>query len=63
MRFARADPDEAAARLAALIREEHADVLLSYDPQGGNGHRDHVQVHQVSAITTQVVSATRQFLR
>jgi LmbE family N-acetylglucosaminyl deacetylase len=49
VRFARADPEEAAARLAALIREERADVLLSYDPNGGYRHRDHVKVHQVGA--------------
>jgi LmbE family N-acetylglucosaminyl deacetylase len=48
-RFVRADPGEAAAKLAALIREEHADLLLSYDPQGGYGHRDHVRVHEVGA--------------
>ena len=48
-RFARADPAEAAARLAALIRDEHADLLLSYDPHGGYGHRDHVRVHEVGA--------------
>jgi LmbE family N-acetylglucosaminyl deacetylase len=49
IRFARADTAEAAARLAALLTEEHADLLLSYDPQGGYGHRDHVRVHQVGA--------------
>ena len=48
-RFVRADPGEAAARLAALIRDEHADLLLSYDPNGGYGHRDHVRVHEVGA--------------
>ncbi len=48
-RFARADVGEAAGRLAALLAEEHADLLLSYDPQGGNGHRDHIRVHQVGA--------------
>jgi LmbE family N-acetylglucosaminyl deacetylase len=53
-RFARADPGEAAAKLAGLIREEHADLLLSYDPQGGNGHRDHVKVHQVGALAAQL---------
>jgi len=47
MRFVRADTEEAAGRLAALLREEHADVLLSYDPNGGYGHRDHVKVHAV----------------
>jgi LmbE family N-acetylglucosaminyl deacetylase len=46
-RFARADPGQAAAKLAALLADEHADLLLSYDPQGGYGHRDHVRVHQV----------------
>jgi LmbE family N-acetylglucosaminyl deacetylase len=49
VRFARADPDEAAAKLAALLREEGADLLLSYDPQGQYGHRDHVMVHRVGA--------------
>jgi LmbE family N-acetylglucosaminyl deacetylase len=48
-RFARADIGEAAGKLAALLTEEHADLLLSYDPQGGYGHRDHVRVHQVGA--------------
>jgi LmbE family N-acetylglucosaminyl deacetylase len=49
VRFVRADVDEAAARLAELIREEQADLLISYDPRGGYGHRDHVKVHQVGA--------------
>lgn len=53
-RFARADVGEAASRLADLIREENADVLLSYDPGGGNGHRDHVKVHQVGARAAQM---------
>jgi LmbE family N-acetylglucosaminyl deacetylase len=48
-RFARADPEEAAAKLAALLADEHADLLLSYDARGGYGHRDHVRVHQVGA--------------
>jgi len=48
-RFARADVGEAAGRLAALLTEERADLLLSYDPQGGYGHRDHVRVHRVGA--------------
>lgn len=46
-RFARADTDEAAQRLAAILREEAADLLLSYDANGGSGHRDHVKVHEV----------------
>ena len=48
-RFARADIGEAAGKLAALLTEEHADLLLSYDQHGGYGHRDHIRVHQVGA--------------
>src|SRR5258708_26046448 len=48
-RFARADVEEAAGKLAGLLTAEHADLLVSYDPQGGYGHRDHVRVHQVGA--------------
>jgi LmbE family N-acetylglucosaminyl deacetylase len=55
-RFVRADLDEAAGRLASVIRAEHADVLLSYDPQGGYGHPDHVKVHQVGALAAQLTS-------
>jgi LmbE family N-acetylglucosaminyl deacetylase len=47
--FARCDVEEAAGRLAALLREERADLLTTYDPAGGYGHPDHVQVHRVGA--------------
>jgi LmbE family N-acetylglucosaminyl deacetylase len=53
-RFARADAEEAAGRLAGLLADEHADLLLSYDAQGGYGHPDHVQVHQVGARAAQL---------
>ena len=46
-RFVRADPAEAAGRLADVLREERADLLLGYDANGGYGHRDHVRVHEV----------------
>jgi LmbE family N-acetylglucosaminyl deacetylase len=49
MRFARADLDEAAGRLAVILHAEHADVLFGYDAAGGYGHRDHVKVHHVGA--------------
>ncbi len=49
VRFARADTGLAAGQLAAILRDEHADLLLGYDAHGGYGHRDHVQVHRVGA--------------
>ncbi|NUR08414.1 MAG: hypothetical protein HOQ45_15585 [Nocardioidaceae bacterium] len=45
--FADADVDEAARRLAVILAEERAGVLTVYDPNGGYGHPDHVQVHRV----------------
>jgi LmbE family N-acetylglucosaminyl deacetylase len=45
--FASADVQAAAERLAAVLTEEDADLLTVYDPAGGYGHPDHVQVHRV----------------
>jgi len=48
--FVAAAPEEAAERVAAVLREEAADVLTTYDPAGGYGHPDHKQVHRVGAL-------------
>ena len=45
--FWQADVDQAAHRLAAILREEAPDVLTVYDDHGGYGHPDHIQVHRV----------------
>ncbi|WP_405140811.1 PIG-L family deacetylase [Sphaerisporangium sp. NBC_01403] len=45
--FIDADIEEAAQRLAAVLKEESADLLTIYDPAGGYGHPDHVQVYRV----------------
>ncbi|MEO8850818.1 MAG: PIG-L family deacetylase [Allobranchiibius sp.] len=59
VRFARADVQEAAEKLAVILREENADVLLSYDAAGGYGHRDHVQVHHVGAKAAELAGTQR----
>jgi len=41
--------EEAATRLAAILTDEGADVLTTYDANGGYGHPDHVRVHEVGA--------------
>ncbi len=46
--FALAPVDAAAARLAAELREVRPHVLVTYDPDGGYGHPDHVQAHRVA---------------
>ncbi|MGQ4599181.1 PIG-L family deacetylase [Nocardia sp. R6R-6] len=59
VRFARADPEEAAERLAAILHEENPDVLLSYDRNGGYGHRDHVRVHEVGKRAAELAGVSR----
>ena len=58
-RFVRADTDEAAARLAAILTEEDADVLLTYDPNGGYGHPDHVKAHEVGMRAAELAGTRR----
>jgi LmbE family N-acetylglucosaminyl deacetylase len=55
-RFASADLETAAKRLAALLTEERADVLTIYDAAGGYGHVDHVQVHRVGSRAAALAS-------
>ncbi|WP_432840743.1 PIG-L deacetylase family protein [Dactylosporangium sp. CA-092794] len=53
-RFADAPARQPAARLADILRQEQADVLIGYDPRGGYGHPDHVQVHRVGALAARL---------
>lgn len=48
--FWTADVDEAADRLAAILREERVDVLTVYDEHGNYGHPDHIQVNRVGHL-------------
>ena len=45
--FWRADVVLAAERLKDLLMDEEPDLLVVYDPFGGYGHPDHIQVHRV----------------
>ena len=46
--FWRADVDEAARELAAVIREVRPHALVTYDRNGCYGHPDHIQAHRVA---------------
>ncbi len=46
--FHGADLDEAAARLAAIVREVRPEVVVSDDENGTYGHPDHVKAHAVT---------------
>jgi LmbE family N-acetylglucosaminyl deacetylase len=62
--FLNAPLEEAAARLADILRAESVDVMTHYDWHGNYGHPDHIKVHQVGkraaelAATPYVYEAT-----
>ena len=45
--FWEADFDEAVGKMVRLIRHYQPEVMTIYDPFGGYGHPDHIQVHRV----------------
>jgi len=52
--FWQADVEAASAALAELLTAEVADVLTVYDPHGGYGHPDHIQVHRVGTRAAEI---------
>ncbi len=59
--FAAADVDEAAARLAEILRDESAEVLTVYDENGNYGHPDHIQVHRVGIRAAELAGTPRVY--
>ena len=59
--FWQADVDEAADRLAAILRDVDADVLTIYDEHGNYGHPDHIQVHRVGVRAAEKAGVDRVF--
>jgi N-acetyl-1-D-myo-inositol-2-amino-2-deoxy-alpha-D-glucopyranoside deacetylase len=56
-RFIDADMEEAVGELVGIIRHLRPHVVVTYDPDGGYGHPDHIQAHRV---TTEAVAASRR---
>ena len=46
--FVNADLTEAGAALAGLLRDLRPDALVTYDPEGGYRHPDHIQAHRLT---------------
>jgi N-acetyl-1-D-myo-inositol-2-amino-2-deoxy-alpha-D-glucopyranoside deacetylase len=53
--FHQARLDEAAARLAVLIRDERPDVVVTYAEDGVYGHPDHIKAHHVTNAALELV--------
>ncbi|MEU1350044.1 N-acetyl-1-D-myo-inositol-2-amino-2-deoxy-alpha-D-glucopyranoside deacetylase [Streptomyces sp. NPDC005795] len=54
--FWSADVDEAAGHLVEVIREVRPQVLVTYDPEGGYGHPDHIQAHRVATRAAELAA-------
>ncbi len=54
-RFVDADEREAVGALVAVIRDLRPHVVVTYDPNGGYGHPDHIRTH---SVTMAAVSAS-----
>ena len=59
--FLQAPLDDAAERLAAVLREEAADVLTVYDWHGNYGHPDHIKVHAVGHRAAELAATANEF--
>lgn len=44
--FANIDAETVIARLVGLIRQRRPQVIVTFDPQGGYGHPDHLAIHR-----------------
>jgi LmbE family N-acetylglucosaminyl deacetylase len=53
--------EESASALAAILVEESADVLVTYDPNGGYGHPDHLRVHELGVRAAEIAVTSRVF--
>ncbi|MFR9674348.1 N-acetyl-1-D-myo-inositol-2-amino-2-deoxy-alpha-D-glucopyranoside deacetylase [Streptomyces sp. TR06-5] len=59
--FWQAPLDEAAAPLVEVVREVRPQVMVTYDPDGGYGHPDHIKAHRV-AMRAAELAAREDFL-
>ena len=59
--FLQAPLDEAAERLAVILRRERADVVTVYDWHGGYGHPDHIRVHHVGRRAAELAGIERVY--
>lgn len=54
--FCQVESAVAAQKLAEILRNEKADLLIADDRNGGYGHPDHIQVHKVAWEASQQTS-------
>jgi LmbE family N-acetylglucosaminyl deacetylase len=55
--FHRAPLLQAATHLATILRDERPDVVVTYGPEGGYGHPDHIKAHEVTIAALDLMEA------
>jgi N-acetyl-1-D-myo-inositol-2-amino-2-deoxy-alpha-D-glucopyranoside deacetylase len=60
-RFSDADQREAVGALVEIIREMRPHVVVTYDPNGGYGHPDHIQTHVVTTAAVAAAATTDDY--
>jgi N-acetyl-1-D-myo-inositol-2-amino-2-deoxy-alpha-D-glucopyranoside deacetylase len=60
-RFVAADDRETVGALVAAIRELRPHVVVTYDPQGGYEHPDHVHTHLVTTAAVDAAAGTGDY--
>lgn len=59
--FMNIEVEEPAQRLADVLMEERADLLTTYDSNGGYGHPDHIQVHHVGLRAAEIAGTAHVY--
>ncbi|KIQ10178.1 1D-myo-inositol 2-acetamido-2-deoxy-alpha-D-glucopyranoside deacetylase [Rhodococcus sp. MEB064] len=59
--FVNADDDEAVGAMVEVIRDVRPHVVVAYDPEGGYGHPDHMQVHRLAGLAVEASEDSGQF--
>lgn len=60
-KFIEADQHEAVGALVALIREQRPHVVVTYDPNGGYGHPDHIHTHIITVAAVTAAGNTNDY--
>ena len=57
--FVNADREAVTAAIVAIIREVRPHVVVTYDPDGGYGHPDHIQAHRIVTAAVEAAGTER----
>ena len=59
--FWRADLDEAAGKVVAIVRAARPSVIVTYDANGNYGHPDHINAHRVAVAAWEAAPDAARF--